>query len=379
MVAIVIGMILVGGAISLLVTSKQTYIVQEDLARLQESGRFALEMMGRDIRMAGYAGCANDMTAVTNNVEFQPGDLRDMTLSIEGFEGSASTAWAPSDYPINRLASDDSDSAACGEPVVSQRDPLSDAITLRHLGGASAELVETMPNPNNPLFVEDLATSQLALEQGTVVAVTDCATTDVFTIGNNPNDNLNAGSGKRTIVAKVEKKPGLSKVYSHEPPNVARITSATGVRYFVARSSAAETDPKRANENSLWRQTLTAGCGGTGYGRVRNQELLEGVHRLEIRYGVDADDDGVADDFLNADQVDEQDWTRVAAVRVALLMRTTGNRDPELSSAQAQQLRDPVNGGLFLDGSSAGGTLPAEDRARYRVMASTFYIRNNSQ
>lgn len=347
MVAIVIGLILVGGAISLLVTSKQTYGVQDDLARLQESGRFALEMMGRDLRMAGYVGCANDISAapagpVSNQVAIlASGELRDFSRAIEGLEQGMAT-WAPSNYD------------EAGAPIAGF-DPLSDAITVRHFGGAAAPLLLTMANASADIRIDN---SILNARASDIIAVSDCGTTDVVQITNNPNLT---GNVDLTHAA-------LSKAYLGTAPDPARVSLATAVRYFIAPSAAAGIDANRASENSLYRQTLVAGAPTV-------QELLEGVQNMQITYGIDNDDDNVADVYVKADD-GAMNWTRVVAIRVGLLLRTTGNRDPDVSTATIQ---DPVNGGVYFDGDPAGDDHPANDRARYRVVYNTFYLRNNTQ
>ncbi len=54
MVAMLISLILIGAAAATWLTSKKTYTLQEDLGRIQENARFALEFIKYDIRMAGY-------------------------------------------------------------------------------------------------------------------------------------------------------------------------------------------------------------------------------------------------------------------------------------------------------------------------------------
>ena len=54
LVALVLSTILLGGIIQLFIGSKQTYRFHDALSRLQENGRFALDIMSNDIRMADY-------------------------------------------------------------------------------------------------------------------------------------------------------------------------------------------------------------------------------------------------------------------------------------------------------------------------------------
>jgi type IV pilus assembly protein PilW len=57
LVSLMISLFLIAGVIQLFISSKQTYRSYDALSRLQENGRFALEAMSRDVRMAGFTGC----------------------------------------------------------------------------------------------------------------------------------------------------------------------------------------------------------------------------------------------------------------------------------------------------------------------------------
>ena len=60
MVALTIGLILLAALTRLFVTSRSTYTLEEGLARVQESGRFAMEFLAQDIRMAGTSAAQAD-------------------------------------------------------------------------------------------------------------------------------------------------------------------------------------------------------------------------------------------------------------------------------------------------------------------------------
>ncbi|WP_090333446.1 PilW family protein [Nitrosomonas sp. Nm51] len=55
MVALTLGLMILLVIGTVFVSSSQTFRVQEDNARIQESGRFALEIIGRSIKQAGHA------------------------------------------------------------------------------------------------------------------------------------------------------------------------------------------------------------------------------------------------------------------------------------------------------------------------------------
>lgn len=80
MVAMTIGLFLVAVIGNLFVGAKQTYRTQDNLARLQENGRFALELLGRNIRDAGYT-----------NISFAPPASKYAAPTATSFSGTAIT------------------------------------------------------------------------------------------------------------------------------------------------------------------------------------------------------------------------------------------------------------------------------------------------
>jgi len=60
MVAMVIGLIIIGGVIQVYISSKATYNVQSGMSRMQENARYAMDILSMHISMAGYT---QDFTA----------------------------------------------------------------------------------------------------------------------------------------------------------------------------------------------------------------------------------------------------------------------------------------------------------------------------
>ena len=58
MIAMLIGVFLMAGVIQIFLSAKQAYRLQENLSRLQENGRFAMDIITKDIRSAGFMGCS---------------------------------------------------------------------------------------------------------------------------------------------------------------------------------------------------------------------------------------------------------------------------------------------------------------------------------
>ena len=62
MIALAIGSLLVLGLVEVFSASRTAYQLSEGLARVQENGRFAMDYIQRDFRMAGHMGCVNDQS-----------------------------------------------------------------------------------------------------------------------------------------------------------------------------------------------------------------------------------------------------------------------------------------------------------------------------
>ena len=63
MIALLLGLVVLGGVVSLYLSSHAAFRTHEAVARLQENGRFALEFMAREIRETGMTPCGSPLTA----------------------------------------------------------------------------------------------------------------------------------------------------------------------------------------------------------------------------------------------------------------------------------------------------------------------------
>lgn len=92
MVALAIGMMLVLASISLLLAVRSAYLLHDDRARLEESGRFALELISRAVRQAGYrdwSAAGSGGSALQPVTGLDARSLKDAADGIDGPYGSA--------------------------------------------------------------------------------------------------------------------------------------------------------------------------------------------------------------------------------------------------------------------------------------------------
>ncbi|MGA8008100.1 MAG: prepilin-type N-terminal cleavage/methylation domain-containing protein [Thiomonas sp.] len=59
MVAMLLGLVVIGAVVSVLLSSRQSYATNNGLGQLQDNARIAFELMARDIRQAGSSPCGN--------------------------------------------------------------------------------------------------------------------------------------------------------------------------------------------------------------------------------------------------------------------------------------------------------------------------------
>lgn len=99
-------------------------------------------------------------------------------------------------------------------------------------------------------------------------------------------------------------------------------------------------------------------CAGSG----AVQPVVEGVENIQFAYGLDTDQDGMVDSYLNAAGVDAAaGWAKVLAIKVALLMRS---RAPVFSNAEARTY------------NLLGVDFTRSDRYQRTVHTAVVYLRN---
>jgi type IV pilus assembly protein PilW len=65
MIAMVLGLVLIGAATSVMLSNIQSFRANKSLVQMQDSARLGFELMARDIRQAGSIPCGNDINLTT--------------------------------------------------------------------------------------------------------------------------------------------------------------------------------------------------------------------------------------------------------------------------------------------------------------------------
>lgn len=325
LVSLVIGLVLMVGVVSVFVANRETYNLQEELAHLQENGRFAIQMLERDLMAAGYRGCKARVGQETDGRStglrdadqtyagtygsygyagyqeaknaLKDGHLYELNFfssPINGFDSAGSSSWAPA------LASQDvADLDATVKPLAD-----SDILTLRLPGDVDAEVV-SHPDTNADLTV----INGDGIAVGDIVLVSDCTYSAVLRV----TKITNAGKESKLEYAELGLNPDLGNRFDNKS-RPGRVTKVATRSYFVRQGDPADGTPTPA----LWRLDDDG----------QPQELVEGIEMLQIDYGLDTDTnpDGAIDTYLEASAISNTDatrnWSRVLGVRVSLLLRS---------------------------------------------------------
>jgi len=332
MVAVAIGLFMTAIIAGLYINMRGSFRYQEDYARLQENGRFAMETLTRDARMAGYNACG-DLTKFANVVSGGGSNpFLDFSTPVLGYEGGVSV------FPT---------ALASAGAITGTGAP--DAIILMGVD-SSNELVVQAHNPPSA----QINTNSHTIPAGEILLITDCSHSALFQM-TGPNSATktnvvhNTGTG---TPGNCTKYLGAScgspeKAYQFKPgSSLLRIYSNA---YFIAPSSV-------GNSRSLWAMSLAGQTSGT----PAANELIEGVENMQITYGLDTDGNRSGDQFVTADSV--ADWSQVVSVRMSILV--SSNKDNISSTFQTYEFD--------------GATITATDRKVRKAFTESVTVRNRT-
>lgn len=337
MISITLGLVILAALGYTYVSSRGVYRSTENLARMQEAGRSALQFLTEDLRMTSFYGCRSRLITgqeiiVVSSPAIPVAPVATAApVGVQGWDSSGGPAWTnPSS--ITRVGGD--------------------VITVwRAEAGQSAQLAATTDPVartarivhNGPNFRND-----------DVVMLANCEGAVLFRVTNSPAQGV-ASTNVDLQYAATGAGPGGTRGNSASFPAMDVSTHASAYRfgqttYFIGRNPA--------NRPALYRTSDTGLA----------EEVVDNVEDMDIVYGVDTDGDFIANSYLRADQV--TDWAQVIAVRVSLLV--AGPQVAAGTNVQTYLLRD-------TDGDAVLDTQTAADTRLRQVFTSTIALRNRTQ
>ena len=322
LVALVISLFLLGGVVQVYTANKASYSFTDAISRIQENGRYAMDTMTTDLRMAGFFGCAifdpDDTENIVNNLDpngpgYDPA-LYDFILAgvIEGTEGDGLNG--------------------------------SDSVTLR---GAKPNQVNVHPPYNVSTSAMIHVTANDNIVPGDIVMVSNCRGADIFQVTNtttstNASQNAvvhNTGGGS----------PGNYNPDNCQGGNAHCLSQTYGAdaAMFEMQTVTYSIQPGASGEPALWRSENGV-----------DVELVEGIEQMQVLYGLDTDDDDHPNQYVTIDNV--PDTFDVMAVRLMLLVRSDTDFIAETNQTYSYN----------------GANTVAPDRRLRQVFSTTIALRN---
>ena len=307
MVAIVIGLILLAGVSSVMVSTKRTYNTQDSLGRLQENARIAMVILERSLRNAGYIGCNINPSNITSVIDSSSDPYSfNLTNLLEGSESGGN--WYPSGATLASTLKDGS-----GNPITPRA-----GTDLLYIRGAESDGTLQLQDKMNKQSASLKVNQPSGIADGEILILSDCSSTDIFqatgvnTSGGFDNILHNTGS---TVPGNVMLEGGakLSKNYGTD----AKLMSFQSTIYYIGTG--------KSGEPALFRRRIST------TGTFTTEELVEGIENLQVLYGEDTNSDRVADVYRKADAV--VNWGNVVTVRFGIIARALANLNADRRTA----------------------------------------------
>jgi len=298
MIASVIGLFILAGAVTVFSGNNASSSMSTGMARLQDSGRVALDIVANSVRMAGYEGCRSATKAAPNVIASDAPDIILPGTAVWGSSVDGSETWDPA--PIDDLSDNDIDDFVKAN---------TDVIYLQHASGRSTNLqadlntgaetsINIMSNPDqfatdDMLIISDCDSSHIF--RATNIA--DATDGQTVTFGTGRNDRANFGVAYTGSGALED--------------SALRVMRFESNVYFIQDSD--RDMPDGSPIFSLYALDTSAFPVGTP------SELIEGVEEMQILYGERLEPSGRIR-YVPADELD--DMENVVSVQIGILIAT---------------------------------------------------------
>lgn len=302
LVAMVLSVFVIGTVITIFVGSKQSYQLHESLSRIQENGRYALQVLGRDIRLAGHLGeiqeywritespsMATQIPVIANECFTAPYRWVAPYLTAVDHDGNASTlsVFGPKIMGSN---DDRNDFASC----ISDANHVdgTDIISIHYVGPQS------VPNGSR---VQNQLYLRADINHGVIYRCSDATGSCVPSTGS----------------------PWDATTDFHYPVQAMAYFIRPCAEPGVDNTCNTADDVDVPNIPSLVRLRLLSN------GTLTTEVVAEGIENMQIQYGVDNTYQGFANQYRNANSIGNATstaswpgWNRVLSARIWILARS---------------------------------------------------------
>jgi len=325
MVALVISLFLLAGIVQVYLANRTSYAFSESISRIQENGRFALDTMTQDLRMAGFFGCAI----------FDPADTSSLVNNLNPAGGGYDAALY--DFIGQGLIQGTENDGLNG----------SDSITLR---GAKPDQTTVQPPFNVSTSANIFVSAIDSIQPGDIVMVSNCRGGDIFQV---TNKTAGGGATQDAVVHNTGagNSPGNFNPDSCQGGNAHCLSQTYGSdsSMFELQTVTYSIAVGASGEPALWRSENGV-----------DVELIEGIEQMQVLYGIDTDADNSANQYVVSTAV--ANMLNVMSVRLMLLVRS--DTDGVTEDAQVYNYN--------------GANTTAADQRLRQVFSTTIALRNRT-
>ena len=337
LIALGLGLLVVAGIIQLFVGNSRTYEIVNAQARLQENARFAFEFISRPARLAGYFGCAPEDANIVRHLTGNWPNIPEynMTEPVDGWDSNGDGTYAPDDLTtLPRTEGGTNTNVHIAGNGIDRGELVagSDLLVFRTVRQPFARLAVTLQPDADP--VVSTPGGQPAFAANDVVVVADCeqaalfrvtditAGVDQVTLARDTAGGTSFDNSPNVVTPTNDVVPSTMSILGRSYGADATVGVFESVFFFIADS--ADADNQGNPVPALWQKA----------GSAAPVELVQGVEDMQILYGVDTTNDGIA----NVNRYQPIDAVADVNTIVAVQVRLTVSSVDTLAELNNQRL-----------------------------------------
>lgn len=362
LVAMTISLFMVIALVTVYSSVKSGFAYTNNTVRLSEDASYALDMIGRDVRMAAFAGCtgSNFTADASGNITYTPRydlisgqTIDDPTLKPNPFAGvitgNLSEVFTAKNAVWGFAANNDAAIGVLGGG--SSTYTTSTTAPMLYVAGGSAHAIQVdsaVAAVTDDIVIPSDPYGWANNTHPTYLIISDCKGSEIFkatafTAGSGTLKNIAHGSPDNNSTS-------LVNTYGSD----ALVTPLTSSVYFLATR-------KGRSVPSLYRRYFNGHV-------ATSEELVENVEAIAFHYGVNTTNTAGGEptyttDSYQTDPTAVTDWSRVVSVRIGLVMVSESDGQAAVAGQSIAWL-----GGTW--------TPDANDRRVRRAYSTTISIRN---
>lgn len=289
MIAMLLGILIIASVTQVFLSSNNSNRLNFQLGLMQEAARIAVSSMSNDVRVAGYTGC-NRETSIGNAL----------------LQNSASHEWLTAEQPIQGLNLSDTRSKMDAQAT-------SESLLIFKVSPDIVFSVTHHDTSTSTLTLDRNIGSTLSVGHATAITRQDCSQVALIALSSISGSTVtHTTSGGGDFSNCVNQLKGSFRCYDGSTPtgalsfNPGYLKPLESVSYFVKPDNGLPT---------LFRKEA---------GNPTALAIVDGIEDIRIHYGLDTDNDGVANRYISAGDRSfrHADWLQATSIRIHLLTRS---------------------------------------------------------